>query len=174
MAHAGSFSASRFWLGLLVIVLVCDAWVVLSEPRLPPTVMTKWTASRATSFMTRHQWILSALFYVTVPSLVVGGGVRALTRRWPRLAHPRLATISPTERARVMPVVDAGTFGLAGVIALWFTGFHFIIVRANETSPPTREVWPLLVWVLALLVAVGAGALVLHRRLRQALARDGR
>src|SRR5262245_19117038 len=174
MAEAGSFSVTRFWLALLAIVLVCDAWVVLSEPRLPPTVMTKWTASRATSFMTRDQWIHSALFFVTIPSLLVGAGVRAISRRWPRLVHMRLAALPPAERARVIPIVDAGAFGLGGLIALWFTAFHFIIVRANETSPPTRETWPVLVWTLAFLVVVAAGTLALHWRLQQALARDGR
>jgi hypothetical protein len=167
MAH-GSVLRLRFWLGLLAIVLLCDTWVVLSERRLPPIVMTKWTADRATNFMTRDEWIHSALFFVTVPSLLVGAMLRATTRRWPHLIHPRLAVLSPPARARLLRVVDGGSFVMAGVIALWFTVFHFIIVRANETSPPRRETWPVLVWTLALLIIVASGVLALHRRVRQA------
>jgi hypothetical protein len=167
MPNAVPLSAGRFWLILLGIVVLCDVWVVLSEPRLPAHVMTKWTAERATSFMTRDEWIHWALFFVTVPSLFVGAGLRAATRWWPHLLHPRLAAMSPPARGRLRPVVDSVPLLMAGMIALWFTAFHFIIVRANETSPPTRETWPVLLWTLALLVAVAIGALILHRRVSQ-------
>ena len=70
-------------------------------------------------------------------------------------------------RARLLPFVDRVPLFMAGAIALWFTAFHFIIVRANETAPPSRETWPVLVWTLALLVAMAIGALILHRRLSQ-------
>ena len=106
--------------------------------------MTKWTAERATSFMTRDEWIHWAVFFVTVPSLVVGAGLRAATRPWPHPIHPRLAVMSPPVRAKLLLVVDSVPLVMAGVIALWFTAFHFIIVRANETSPPSRETWPVL------------------------------
>src|SRR5262245_979830 len=108
--------------------------------------MTKWTADRATSFMTRHQWIQWSLFFVTVPSLLVGAGMQATIRRWPRLIHPQLGILSPAEQARVRPVLDALPSVMAGAIAVWFTAFHFIIVRANAISPPRRETWPVLLW----------------------------
>jgi hypothetical protein len=171
-ASPGS-SGFQFWVRLLAIVSGCAISVILSEPYLPARVMTKWTADRATSFMTRDQWIQWSLFFVTVPSLLVGAGVRATARRWPRLIHPRLAAMSPPERARVQPVLDALPFAMAGAIAAWFTAFHFIIVWANATSPPRRETWPVLLWTLALLVGVGACVWILHRRLHRASGSGG-
>ena len=161
-------SGFQFWIGLLAIVSVCATSVILSEPYLPALVMTKWTANRATGFMTRHQWIQWSLFFVTVPSLLVGAGVRATTRRWPRLLHPRLAAMSPSERARVRPILETVPFVMGSAIALWFTAFHFIIVRANATVPARRETWPVLFWTLTLLVGVGVGVWTLHRRLHRA------
>jgi hypothetical protein len=164
----GSRSPGAWWGGLIVVILLCDLWILRSEPTLPPLVMTKWNSVRATSFMTRDQWMASALFFVTGPSLFVAFVMYWSPRRWPQLIGASFAELTAEDRAAILPIVDRTAFMLAVAVALWFTWFHFIIVNANRSSPPSLAMAPITVWVLAFLGFVAVCAVTTRVQLARA------
>src|SRR5262245_31965002 len=90
MAPRPAMRTGSRWLWLAAVIALCDAWIVSTEGALPERVVTKWTNGRATNFMTRDEWISSALTLTTLAGGLVGAALVLSLRRWPRLLHRSL------------------------------------------------------------------------------------
>jgi hypothetical protein len=64
----------------------------------------------------------------------------------------------------VVPVVERMCLVLAALVALWFTWFHGIIVRANVAAPPRLSVAPVAIWAASMVVLAVAWPVVLRLR----------
>lgn len=139
------------WLGTIT---ACDVWIASTEARLPPRVITKWSNGVPTNWMSRDEWVVSALVVTTAAGLVVGVGILLALRYAPRLVHPAFSALAPAQREQVASSLSAVGLAMAAWCSIWMTWFHALVLRANTSTPPRLGGGAITVWVVAHLVVV--------------------
>ena len=158
-----------FWLRMLfgALLLGAGAYVAGTVDALPAVVATQFGAGgRPVSWMSRDGYrIFMLCFGLGVPLLIVAT-VTWLPRRYPdRVNIPNGSHwLAPERRDASLAFLHALSLAIACLIAAFFAGLHWLIVRSNASGPPQLHYGLLLTLAGAFLVAEGLCMLALVRR----------
>ena len=153
---------------LYVLALVVAPIVVwtTSEP-LPSRVATHFArGGYANGFMSHDAYLVFILAMTTVVPLAVV----AATGLLPRVATSRIKIrnrefwLSPQRREATLSFLTSHACAMGVLLTLFLVGIHFLVLEANERTPPRLDEHAFMVVLIAflLLIAVWIGTLVLR------------
>ncbi|HTQ00905.1 MAG TPA: hypothetical protein VMN56_16415 [Casimicrobiaceae bacterium] len=150
---------------LALVVAPIVVWTT-SQP-LPATVATHFgRGGYANGFMSHDAYLVFMLIMTTVVPLVVV----AATGLLPRVVTSQIAIrnrkfwLSPERREATLSFLTSHACAMGVLLTLFLVGIHFLVLEANERTPPHLDEHAFTVVLIAflLLLAVWVGTLVLR------------
>jgi uncharacterized membrane protein len=162
----------RFPIALYVFSTIAAlAYVLATTPRLPAIVATHFGGEGvANGWMTRDGYRAFILLFVAVVPAVVVLAIGLLPRALPNFTNiPRRDYWLAPERRQTTFDYLLAQAGWFGCLIVWFiAGIHYLLLRANATSPAHLPAVPFVVLLAAFLVGLLAWVAVMHWRFRAA------
>ena len=159
LSHGGKALA-----GFALLLACAAAFVWLTALSLPAVVASHFEGDGyANGFMSRGAYVgFTLAFVVGLPALLLLLSHFAFGRPGARINLPnREYWLSPERRDETVSTLRGGLRQFMAMLVVFLCYVHWLVVRANQTSPP-RLSTP---WMIGGLVAFGAFALVWTRRL---------
>lgn len=156
------------WAG--AVVVGCITAIVLTIDRLPTRVASHFGADGlANGFSTRLQYAVLTVGLTSIVALAPAALIGMLARRWPnRMNLPNTDYwLAPERRAATIRFLDQFANWFAAGLASFMLALHFLVVRANVTTPPRLEYWPFVGLVIAFGVLLIVWIGTLHHRFRR-------
>ena len=145
---------------LFVVLLIVVAWFIVTTTRqLADPVATHFGAGYlANGWMTRDGYLAFSLAFTTFLPTVIASLVGGLPRIFPRSVNlpNKDHWLAPERRDSTLESIALRAIVLGGLLAIFMSGVHWLILQANAAVPP--QLPPRLFWTLliAFLVAFTA------------------
>jgi hypothetical protein len=159
-------------LHLLFLLLLATgaAFVLATSGALPASIATHFgAAGRPDAYMTRAGYQLYMLLMsVGFPVLLVGA-IGWLPRRFPRrvnLPH-RDYWMAPERREQTLALLARRALWLGCAVVVFVCAMHWLLLRANQSTPPQLPVAPFLVLLAGFLGFIAIWGIALHRAFRK-------
>lgn len=154
---------------LALLVAAAVAIVLATSASLPATVATHFGAGgRANGFMTRIGYqLFSGALLVFLP-MAIYAGLAWLPARFPRLVNlpNRAYWLAAPRLESSLASLRAFGVALAAIIIAMFIGAHWLILEANEQTPPTLAEGAFFGLVFAFVAVIVIFIILLYVRFR--------
>lgn len=152
---------------LFLLLLGAGAGFVLAtSAELPESVATHFgTAGRPDAHMTRDGYRLYMLLMAVGFPLLLVGAIGWLPRRFPRYTNlPRRDYwMAPERREQALALLARHALWLGCAVVVFVSAMHWLLLRANENTPPQLPVGPFLLLLAGFLGVAALWGIALYR-----------
>ena len=157
------------WLFLVLCLAAAAMFIVATVPALPPRVASHFGISNAANgFMTRGDYLTFMLSFALAFPLFLAAVIGLVPRMLPNMINlpNRDYWLDPKRRDATLDALSAHGAWLGSLAALFAAAIHYVLLVANQSSPPYLPADLFRMLLVGFLVAIALWIATLYLRFR--------